>query len=54
VAAPLTKAESKYGNGAMVSQEFKPITSAENNPVNVHHIRDAKHKAATSIPVRAG
>jgi hypothetical protein len=42
VAAPLTKAESKYGNGAMVSQEFKPITSAENNPVNVHHIHDAK------------
>jgi hypothetical protein len=32
---------SKYGNGAMVAQEFKTIMSVENDMVNVQHIRDA-------------
>jgi len=36
---------SKYGNGAMVAQEFKTIMSAENDVVNVQHIRDAHPKA---------
>lgn len=35
---------SKYGNGAMVAEEFKRIMSVENNLVNVQHIRDAKPK----------
>lgn len=36
---------SKYGNGAMVAQEFKTIMSVENDMVNVPHIRDAHPKA---------
>jgi len=36
---------SKYGNGAMVAQEFKTIMSVENDMVNVQHIRDAHPKA---------
>jgi hypothetical protein len=36
---------SKYGNGAMVAQEFKTIMGAENGEVNVQHIRDAHPKA---------
>ena len=35
---------SKYGNGAMVAQEFKTIMSAEHDVVNVQHIRDAHAK----------
>jgi len=36
---------SKYGNGAMVAEEFKRIMSAKNNVVDVHHIRNAKPAA---------
>lgn len=35
---------SKYGNGAMVAEEFKRIMRAKDNVVEVHHIRDAKPK----------
>ncbi len=35
---------SKYGNGAMVAEEFKKQTAARGIAVNVHHIRDAKPK----------
>jgi len=33
---------SKYGNGAMVAEEFKKQMTAKGITVNVHHIRDAK------------
>jgi hypothetical protein len=35
---------SKYGNGAMVAEEFKKLMVAKGVTVNVHHIRDAKPK----------
>ena len=33
---------SKYGNGAMVAEEFKKQMDAKGVAVNVHHIRDAR------------
>jgi len=33
---------SKYGNGAMVAEEFKKLMAAKGVTVNVHHIRDAR------------
>jgi multimeric flavodoxin WrbA len=33
---------SKYGNGAMVAEEFKKQMAARGVTVNVHHIRDAR------------
>lgn len=33
---------SKYGNGAMVAEEFKNQMATKGVTVNVHHIRDAK------------
>jgi flavodoxin len=36
---------SKYGNGAMVADEFKRLGSAKGNEVNIHHIKDASPKA---------
>jgi multimeric flavodoxin WrbA len=35
---------SKYGNGALVAEEFKKQTVAKGATVNVHHIRDARPK----------
>jgi multimeric flavodoxin WrbA len=35
---------SKYGNGAMVAEEFKRQMAARGVIVNVHHIRDARPK----------
>lgn len=35
---------SKYGNGAMVAEEFKRQMAAKGVTVNVHHVRDAKPK----------
>jgi multimeric flavodoxin WrbA len=35
---------SKYGNGAMVAEEFKKQMAAKGVIVNVHHIRDTKPK----------
>lgn len=35
---------SKYGNGAMVAEEFKRLMAAKGVTVNVHHIRDARPK----------
>jgi multimeric flavodoxin WrbA len=35
---------SKYGNGAMVVEEFKKQMAARGATVNVHHVRDAKPK----------
>ena len=35
---------SKYGNGAMVAEEFKKQMAAKGVNVNVHHIRDARPK----------
>ena len=35
---------SKYGNGAMVAEEFRKQMAAKGVTVNVHHIRDAKPK----------
>jgi len=35
---------SKFGNGAMVAEEFKRIMAARGVAVSVHHIRDAKPK----------
>ncbi|MFA5368356.1 MAG: hypothetical protein WC333_10820 [Dehalococcoidia bacterium] len=35
---------SKYGNGALVAEEFKKQMSAKGVTVNVHHVRDAKPK----------
>jgi len=35
---------SKYGNGAMVAEEFKKQMAAKEVNVNVHHIRDARPK----------
>jgi len=35
---------SKYGNGAMVAEEFKKLMAAKGISVNVHHIRDARPK----------
>jgi multimeric flavodoxin WrbA len=35
---------SKYGNGAMVAEEFRRRMAAKGVDVNVHHIRDAKPK----------
>lgn len=35
---------SKYGNGAMVAEEFKKQMAARGVAVEVHHIRDAKAK----------
>jgi hypothetical protein len=39
---------SKYGNGAIVSEEFKKIMASKGVEVNVHHIRDAK---PTELPL---
>ncbi len=33
---------SKFGNGAMVAEEFKKLMSAKEITVNVHHIRDIR------------
>lgn len=35
---------SKYGNGAMVAEEFKKHMAAREVTVNVHHIRDVRPK----------
>jgi flavodoxin len=35
---------SKYGNGAIVAEEFKKQMTAKGVTVNVHHVRDAKPK----------
>ena len=35
---------SKYGNGAMVAEEFKKLMAGKGVTVNVHHIRDARPK----------
>ncbi len=35
---------SKFGNGAMVAEEFKRLMAAKGVTVNVHHIRDARPK----------
>ena len=35
---------SKYGNGAMVAEEFKKQMAAKGVTINVHHIRDASSK----------
>ena len=35
---------SKYGNGAMVAEEFKKQMAAKGVMVNVQHIRDARPK----------
>ena len=35
---------SKYGNGAMVAEEFKKQMAAKGVAVNVHHIREARPK----------
>jgi flavodoxin len=35
---------SKYGNGAMVAEEFRKRMAAKGIAVNVHHVRDAKPK----------
>ena len=35
---------SKYGNGAMVAEEFKKIMAAKGVTVNVHHIKDVRPK----------
>jgi flavodoxin len=35
---------SKYGNGAMVAEEFRKQMAVKGVSVNVHHIRDAKPK----------
>jgi len=46
IAAVATKIEyfhaSKYGNGAMVAEEFKKQMAAKGVTVNIHHIRDAR------------
>jgi multimeric flavodoxin WrbA len=36
--------DSKYGNGAIVAEEFKKQMAARAATVNVHHIREAKAK----------
>ena len=36
--------DSKYGNGAMVAEEFRKQMDAQGVTVNVHHIRHAKPK----------
>jgi len=35
---------SKYGNGAMVAEEFRRLMTAKGVTVNIHHIRDARPK----------
>jgi len=35
---------SKYGNGAMVAEEFKKVMAAKGVSVNVHHIRSTRLK----------
>jgi multimeric flavodoxin WrbA len=35
---------SKFGNGAMVAEEFKKVMTGKGTTVNVHHIRDASPK----------
>ena len=35
---------SKFGNGAMVAEEFKKIMAAKGVTVNVHHVKDARPK----------
>jgi len=35
---------SKFGNGAMVAEEFKKLMAAKGVAVNIHHIRDARPK----------
>jgi hypothetical protein len=35
---------SKYGNGAMVAEEFRKLMVAKGVTVNVHHIRDVRPK----------
>ena len=52
---------SKYGNGAMVAEEFKKLMAAKGVAVSVHHIRDARPKELPpadlyvfSSPGRAG
>jgi len=35
---------SKFGNGAMVAEEFKRLMAVKGVTVNVHHIRDARPK----------
>jgi hypothetical protein len=35
---------SKFGNGAMVAEEFKKVMAGKGTTVNVHHIQDASPK----------
>lgn len=35
---------SKYGNGAIVAEEFKKIMAGKGVTVNIHHIREARPK----------
>lgn len=39
---------SKYGNGAMVAEEFKKQMAAKGVTVNVHHVQDARPKEMPS------
>ncbi len=36
--------DSKYGNGALVAEEFRRLMAVRTVTVNVHHIRDARPK----------
>jgi multimeric flavodoxin WrbA len=42
---------SKYGNGAMVAEEFKKQMASKGISVNVHHIRDAKPNEMPSADI---
>ncbi len=35
---------SKYGNGAMIAEEFKKVMEGKGVTVNVHHVKDVKPK----------
>jgi hypothetical protein len=39
---------SKYGNGAMVAEEFKRQMAAKGVMVNIHHVKDVKPKEISS------
>lgn len=43
---------SKFGNGAMVADEFKKQMVAEGVTVNVHHIREASRRCRMRTPPR--
>lgn len=39
---------SKFGNGAMVAEEFRRLMGAKEIAVNVHHVRDVRPKEVAS------